>query len=96
MSLKPLKPLKFVSILTLSVMLFSCGGGTINIDLGGGDDDTLPAKVVGGYYPNWTLSPVRIRDVDTHYNVIYLFHGQPVGGRRLTRHDGRGVFQPAG
>lgn len=82
MSLKSLKPLKLLSILTLSVMLFSCGGGTINIDLDGGDDDndTLPAKVVGGYYPNWTPSPVRIRDVDANYNVIYLFHGQPVGG----------------
>ena len=42
--------------------------------------DSLPAKVVGGYYPNWTPSPVRIRDVNDNYNLIYLFHAQPVGG----------------
>lgn len=41
---------------------------------------SLPANVVGGYYPNWTPSPVRIRDVDARYNLIYLFHAQPVGG----------------
>ncbi|WP_437581638.1 glycosyl hydrolase family 18 protein [Sorangium sp. So ce887] len=40
----------------------------------------LPAKVVGGYYPNWTPSPVRIRDVNSNYNVIYLFAATPVGG----------------
>ena len=44
--------------------------------------DSLPAKVVGGYYPNWTPSPVRIRDVNDNYNLIYLFHAQPVGGPR--------------
>jgi hypothetical protein len=35
---------------------------------------------VGGYYPNWTPSPPRIRDVDPHYNLIYLFSAVPVGG----------------
>lgn len=40
----------------------------------------LPVNVVGGYYPNWTPSPVRVRDVNAHYNLIYLFHAQPVGG----------------
>jgi hypothetical protein len=40
----------------------------------------LPNKVVAGYYPNWTASPVRIKDIDPRYNVIYLFHAQPVGG----------------
>ncbi|MDQ1813055.1 glycosyl hydrolase family 18 protein [Massilia sp. CCM 9210] len=42
----------------------------------------LPAakKIVGGYYPNWTPSPVRIRDVNARYNLIYLFHAVPVGG----------------
>jgi chitinase len=38
------------------------------------------AKLVGGYYPNWTPSPVRIRDVDPHYNLIYLFAATPTGG----------------
>ena len=37
-------------------------------------------RIVGGYYPNWTPSPVRIRDVDTRYNLIYLFAATPVGG----------------
>ncbi len=46
------------------------------------DGATPPAfgKIVGGYYPNWTPSPVRVRDVDPHYNVIYLFAATPVGG----------------
>jgi chitinase len=37
-------------------------------------------KIVGGYYPNWTPSPLRIRDVNAHYNLIYLFAATPVGG----------------
>jgi chitinase len=37
-------------------------------------------KIVGGYYPNWPPSPPRIRDVDVHYNLIYLFAATPVGG----------------
>ena len=37
-------------------------------------------KIVGGYYPNWTPAPVRIRDVDSNYNLIYLFAATPVGG----------------
>jgi hypothetical protein len=49
-----------------------------------GNPDTgvvgAPTKIVGGYYPNWTPSPVRIRDVDPHYNLIYLFSATPVGG----------------
>ncbi|KYF51682.1 hypothetical protein BE04_08475 [Sorangium cellulosum] len=40
----------------------------------------LPAKVVAGYYPNWTPSPVRIRDINSNYNLIYLFAAHPVGG----------------
>ncbi|MES2206401.1 MAG: glycosyl hydrolase family 18 protein [Pseudomonadota bacterium] len=37
-------------------------------------------SIVGGYWPNWTTSPVRIRDVHSGYNLIYLFSAQPVGG----------------
>ncbi|HEX8609947.1 MAG TPA: glycosyl hydrolase family 18 protein [Telluria sp.] len=37
-------------------------------------------KIVGGYYPNWTPSPVRIRDINARYNLVYLFHAVPVGG----------------
>jgi hypothetical protein len=61
-------------------------GGAPALDAGGpvtGDGDAGPAalgKIVGGYYPNWTPSPVRIRDVDPHYNLIYLFAATPVGG----------------
>lgn len=78
-----MKTLRILSTLVFAVFLSACGGG--------GEDATeetpaeqpaalLPDKVVGGYYPNWTPSPVRIRDVDPHYNLIYLFHAQPVGG----------------
>jgi chitinase len=38
------------------------------------------SAVVAGYYPNWTPSPVRIRDVNPNYNLIYLFSAVPVGG----------------
>jgi hypothetical protein len=37
-------------------------------------------KVVGGYWPFWPDSPVRIRDVHAGYNLIYLFSARPVGG----------------
>ncbi len=37
-------------------------------------------KIVAGYYPNWTPSPLRIRDVNPRYNLIYLFAATPVGG----------------
>lgn len=37
-------------------------------------------KIVGGYYPNWTPAPLRIRDVNRNYNLIYLFAATPVGG----------------
>ena len=40
----------------------------------------LPAKVVAGYWPYWPSAPIRIRDIPTAYNVIYLFHARPVGG----------------
>jgi hypothetical protein len=43
-------------------------------------DGGAPRKIVAGYYPNWTPSPVRLRDVDAHYNLIYLFAATPVGG----------------
>lgn len=47
---------------------------------GGSGPVELPAKVVAGYYPNWTEAPVRIKDVHANYNVIYLFAAKPVGG----------------
>jgi hypothetical protein len=37
-------------------------------------------KIVGGYWPFWPASPIRIRDVPTGYNLIYLFSARPVGG----------------
>ena len=52
------------------------GGGTGSA----GSSSALPAKLVAGYYPNWTDSPERIRDVNSHYNLIYLFAATPVGG----------------
>jgi hypothetical protein len=47
---------------------------------GAGAGNTLPDKIVAGYYPNWTPAPVRIKDVESHYNLIYLFAATPVGG----------------
>jgi hypothetical protein len=37
-------------------------------------------KIVGGYWPFWPESPIRIRDVNPGYNLIYLFSARPVGG----------------
>lgn len=37
-------------------------------------------KIVGGYWANWIPNAIRIRDIDTNYNLIYLFHARPVGG----------------
>ncbi len=57
----------------------STGGGAGSAG-NGGAASPLPARVVAGYYPNWTPSPVRIKDVNANYNVIYLFAATPVGG----------------
>ncbi len=58
------------------------GGATDGrTDVGAGDTGAATTKrIVGGYYPNWTPSPARLRDVDGHYNLIYLFAATPVGG----------------
>ena len=42
--------------------------------------NNIDGKIVGGYWPNWVDSPIRIRDVNMNYNLIYLFRAQPVGG----------------
>lgn len=66
------------------------GGGLSGSAATGG----LPSKVVAGYYPNWTPSPVRIKDVHAAYNVIYLFAAKPVGGSPGT--TGAVTFQSPG
>lgn len=38
------------------------------------------SNLVGGYWPNWLPSAIRVRDVNRNYNLIYLFSAQPVGG----------------
>ena len=35
--------------------------------------NNIDGKIVGGYWPNWVDSPIRIRDVNMNYNLIYLF-----------------------
>ena len=49
-------------------------------EAGSSNDAGALRKIVAGYYPNWTPSPVRIKDIDPHYNLIYLFAATPVGG----------------
>lgn len=49
---------------------------------------------MGGYWPNWIPSAIRLRDVNTNYNLIYLFHAQPVGGPPGT--TGEIYFNPPG
>lgn len=39
-----------------------------------------PARILAGYYPAWYAAPARLRDVDPHYGLVYLFAARPVGG----------------
>jgi hypothetical protein len=41
-------------------------------------------KIVGGYYPWWVDSPVRLINVPSVYNLIYLFAATPTGGSAQT------------
>ena len=48
-----------------------------------GNTPAVGVNMVGGYYPNWKEgkdSPLRIKDVNPRYNMIYLFAAEPVGG----------------
>jgi hypothetical protein len=58
------------------------------------DTGGLPPKVVGGYYPDWKPSPLRIRDLPANYNLVYLFAARPVGGAPGT--TGEVVWTPPG
>ena len=49
-----------------------------------------PVKVVGGYYPWWVGSPLRLRSIDAHYNLIYLFAATPQAGDT----SGAVIWQP--
>lgn len=57
---------------------------------GGGDS----GKLSGGYYVNWTPSPLRLRDLPLNYNLVYLFHAVPVGGPPGT--TGAVTYSPPG
>lgn len=37
-------------------------------------------RLAGGYYPNWTEAPPRIKDINPAVNLIYLFAAKPLGG----------------
>jgi chitinase len=39
-----------------------------------------PARILAGYYPAWYPAPARLRDIDPHYGLVYLFAARPVGG----------------
>ncbi|WP_208455089.1 AbfB domain-containing protein [Burkholderia gladioli] len=41
----------------------------------------LPAHIVGTYWAGWADPQPRIVDVDSRYNLIYLFAATPVGGQ---------------
>jgi hypothetical protein len=41
-------------------------------------------KIVGGYYPWWVAAPVRLINVPSVYNLIYLFAATPTGGSAQT------------
>jgi hypothetical protein len=73
----------------------STGGTSGASTAGGGPVSDLPDKIVAGYYPNWTPSPIRIKDVPAGYNVIYLFAAKPQGTTGVVTfadpQDGRGA-----
>ncbi|PPB49734.1 hypothetical protein C4K88_08685 [Arthrobacter pityocampae] len=39
----------------------------------------LPNRVVAGYWTSWG-APIRLRDIPSHYNTVFLFSASPVGG----------------
>ena len=43
-------------------------------------NNNIQNTIVGGYWLNFIASPMRIIDINPNYNLIYLFHAQPVGG----------------
>jgi chitinase len=40
----------------------------------------LPARVTGVYWPRWPPASMRVRDIPTGYNLIYLFAATPIRG----------------
>lgn len=52
----------------------------VGIGAGPATPPTLPARILAGYYPAWAVAPARLRDIDPHYGVVYLFAARPVGG----------------
>jgi len=56
--------------------------------------DGLPAKVLGCYYTAWDPS-IKITDIPTDFNVIYLFHCKP-NGKANNAGDGGVIFEHFG
>ena len=71
-----------VGVLTGTAL--AAGAAALGFGLGGqkkpGKAAGLPARVLAGYYPAWHPAPARLRDIDPHYGVLYLFAARPVGG----------------
>ncbi|WP_041675576.1 glycosyl hydrolase family 18 protein [Ramlibacter tataouinensis] len=57
----------------------------------------LPAKVLACYFTTWDTSRLKIDEVPTDFNVIYLFHakpnGSPVNGSHNNVGDGSFFFE---
>lgn len=79
MSLRGLAAGLLVAAALASAVL--AAGGVIALqDITPSAPATLPAHVLAGYYPAWYDAPSRLRDLDPHYGVVYLFSARPVGG----------------
>lgn len=50
----------------------------------------LPGRIVAGYWPSWYPDAIRLRDLPSHYNLVYLFACVPSGAA------GTVVWQPPG
>jgi hypothetical protein len=63
-------------------LTLAAGAGVLTQRAAGRQDanGALPARVLAGYYPAWHAAPARLRDIDPHYNLLYLFAARPVGG----------------
>lgn len=66
----------FTALTAFAGLLCGCESGPPSASLAG----AMPEHIVAGYYPNWPDAPPRLRDVNRHYNMLYLFAAQPVGG----------------
>jgi chitinase len=70
----------FVAGVCVTVVVAAVGGTLGTLGMQSTARAGLPPRILAGYYPGWYEAPVRLRDIDPHYGLVYLFAARPVGG----------------